>query len=238
MPVSPLIADLVLANQILFDQGVVDGFGHVSVRSDQRKDRYWLARSMAPSLVQAGDIVEYDLESAPVNANAPKSYVERFIHGEIYRNRADVMAVVHSHSLAVIPFGVSATPLRAVFHMGSFLRDVKKYDIRVASGRMTDMLIRDHDLGHSLAATLGSSPVALMRGHGVTVVGASLKEAVFRSVYTEANARAQMQAIALGGPVEYLSDEEAELAERANSAQYDRPWELWKSHAVSVRTGK
>jgi ribulose-5-phosphate 4-epimerase/fuculose-1-phosphate aldolase len=228
MATNPQIADLVLANHILYDQGVVDGFGHVSVRSRERKDRYFLSRSMAPPLVEAGDIVEYDIESNPVNPNAPRGYVERYIHGEIYRNRPDVMAVVHSHSPAVIPFGVSTVPLRAVFHMGGFLRDVKVFDIHAASGRATDMLIRDHDLGHELAATLGLSSVALMRGHGVTVVGASLKEAVFRAVYTEVNARVQAQAIALGGPVQYLSFEEAELAERANSQQYDRPWDLWK----------
>jgi len=120
--------------------------------------------------------------------------------------------------------------------MGAFLRDVKKYDIRTVSGRMTDMLIRDHDLGHSLAMALGNSPIALMRGHGVTVVGASLQEALFRAVYTEVNARVQMQAMSLG-PVEYLSAEEAELAEKANSGQYGRPWDLWKGQAIAKRKG-
>ena len=189
---------------------------------------------MAPSLVQAEDILEYDLESSPIDAAGRRSYLERFIHGEIYRARPDVMAVVHNHSAAVIPFTVSSAPLRPVFHMGGFLRDVKKYDIRTVSGRMTDMLIRDHDLGHSLAMALGSSPVALMRGHGVTIVGANLKEAMFRSVYTEVNARVQMQAMSLGA-VEYLSTEEAELAEKANSGQYDRPWDLWKGQAIAKR---
>jgi HCOMODA/2-hydroxy-3-carboxy-muconic semialdehyde decarboxylase len=235
MAVIPLIADLVVANHILNDQGVVDGFGHVSVRSDQRKDRYFMARNMAPSLVQAEDILEYDLESNPVNALGRRSYLERFIHSEIYRARPDVMAVVHNHSAAVIPFSVSTAPLRPVYHMGGFLRDIKKFDIRTASGRMTDMLIRDHDLGFSLAMALGNSPVALMRGHGATVVGASLKEVIFRAVYTEVNARVQMQAMALGGAVEYLSPEEAEFAEKSNAGQYDRPWDLWKNQAIAAR---
>jgi ribulose-5-phosphate 4-epimerase/fuculose-1-phosphate aldolase len=238
MASASLIADLVVANHILYNQGVVDGFGHVSVRDDQRPDRFWLARSMAPSLVQAEDILEYDLESTALNANGRRSYVERFIHGEVYRNRPDVMAVVHDHSPAVIPFGVSTVPLRPVFHMSGFLRDVKKFDIRAASGQMTDMLIRNHDLGHSLAMTLGNSPVALMRGHGVTVVGATLKEAIFRAVYTEVNARVQTQAITLGGPVEYLAEQEAELAETANRAQHDRPWELWKLQAIANRQNR
>ena len=235
MPSDTLIADLVLANHILFDQGVVDGFGHVSVRDDRNPERFLLSRSMAPALVNAADIVEYDLNSNPVDPNAPRSYVERFIHGEIYRSRPDVMAVVHNHSPSVIPFGVSAAGLRPVYHMAGFLREIQKFDIRAAAGRMTDMLIRDASLGQSLASTLGASPVVLMRGHGATVVGASLKEAVYRSVYTEINARLQMQAMALGSQVEYLSFEEGELAERANSAQYDRPWELWKLAAMKNR---
>ena len=238
MPSALLIADVVLANHILSDQGVVDGFGHVSVRSDENKERYFMARSMAPSLVQTGDVLEYNLDSQAINPGDRRSYLERFIHSEIYRMRPDVISVVHSHSPAVIPFGVSRAPLEPVFHMAGFLRDVKKYDIRVASGQMTNMLISNHDLGVSLAAALGSSSIALMRGHGVTVVGASVKEAVFRSIYTEVNARIQMQAMALGTPVEYLSREEAELAEKANAAQYDRPWELWQKHAEETRRVK
>ena len=238
MAVNPLFTELAIANHILFDQGVVDGFGHVSLRNPEKPDHFFLARSMAPSLVEATDILEYDVESEAVNAAGRRSYLERFIHGEVYRNRKDVMSVVHTHSPAIIPFSVSSVPLRPVYHMSGFLRDVKKYDIRTASGQMTDMLIRDHDLGHSLAMALGDGPVALMRGHGITVVGATLKEAVFRAVYSEMNARVQIQAIAIGGPVEYLSQQEAELAERSNRAQYDRPWDLWKAQAIANRKVK
>ena len=227
MPSPQLIIDLVSANHILAEQGVVDGFGHISVRSDENKERYFLARNMAPASVQAGDILEYDLDSKPLNDGGRRSYLERFIHGEVYRLRPDVMSVVHSHSPAVIPFGVSRVPLQAVYHMAGFLRDIKKYDIRTASGQMTDLLIKNHDLGISLAATLGASPVVLMRGHGVTVVGDSIKAAVVRSVYTEMNARIQIQAISLGGPVEYLSPEEAEQTEKSIVGQYDRAWDLW-----------
>ncbi len=226
MAVSPFIADLVFANRILYDQGILDGFGHVSVRSDQSADRYFLARAIAPSLVQPEDILEYDLDSLPTTA--AHSYLERFIHGEIYRERPDVMSVVHSHSPNLIPFGVSSVPLRAVCHMGGFLRDVKKFDIRIATGQMTDMLIRSQDLGRSLAMSLEKSSIILMRGHGTTAVGASLKEATFRAIYAELNAVLQMRAMSLGEPVQYLSSEEAELAEIANASQYDRPWELWK----------
>ena len=237
MALNPLFAELAIANHILFDQGVVDGFGHVSLRNPERPDHFFLARNMAPSLVEAADILEYDVESEPVNAAGRRSYLERFIHGEVYRNRKDVMSVVHTHSPAVIPFSVSTVPLRAIFHMGGFLRDVKNYDIRTANGP-TDMLIRNHDLGHSLAMTLGDSSVALMRGHGITVVGVNLKEAIFRAVYAEMNARVQLQAIALGGPVEYLSPKEAELAEKSTSGQYDRPWDLWKAQALASRKAK
>ncbi len=234
-PSIDLIADLVLANHILFDQGVVDGFGHVSVRHDKYSNRFLLVRSMAPLLVQAEDIIEYDLDSNPLNANGRKSYVERFIHSEIYRARPDVVSIVHSHSDSVISFGVSSVGLRPVFHMGGFLTNVKKYDIRVESGRMTDTLVSDRDLGHSLAKTLGEAPVALMRGHGSVAVGASLQEAVFRAVYTEINAKIQAQAISLGGTVEYLSIEEGELATRSCSAHCGRTWELWKRDALAIR---
>jgi ribulose-5-phosphate 4-epimerase/fuculose-1-phosphate aldolase len=229
-----IVADLVIANHILYDQGVVDGFGHISVRHPEQPDRFLLSRSSAPSLVQPDDIVEYDLDSNPVNASGVKSYLERFIHGEIYRTRPDVMSVVHSHSPSVIPFAVSSVPLRPVYHMAGFLRDVRKFEIRAASGRMTNMLVSDAGLGRSLAEVLGDSPVVLMRGHGVTAVGSSLKEAVFRAIYTEINARVQIQAIGLGGDIEYLSPQEAALAEEANSGVYDRPWQLWKRRVVST----
>ena len=234
-PVDPaLIEDLVAANRILVDQGVLDGYGHVSVRHPAGPQRYLMSRSLAPELVTTADVMEYDLDSTPVDARERTSYLERFIHGEIYRARPDVRAVVHHHSPSVIPFGVGTALLRPLYHMSAFLGGgVPVYDIKTTSGRSTDMLVRDAALGRGLAQTLGSRPVALMRGHGAVVVASSLPIAVFRSVYTEMNARLQAQAMALGGPVTYLDDEEARRAEASIGGTVDRPWELWRRKALA-----
>jgi ribulose-5-phosphate 4-epimerase/fuculose-1-phosphate aldolase len=228
-----LIDDLVAANRILADQGVVDGYGHVSLRHPADPQRYLMSRSIAPELVTAGDVMEYDLDSTAVDARGRTSYLERFIHGEIYRVRPDVKAVVHNHSPSVIPFGVSTAPLRPLYHMSAFLGGgVPVFDIKVAAGQPTDMLVRTPALGRALAQTLGDRPVALMRGHGAVVVGDSLPRVVFRSVYTEVNARLQAQAMALGGPVTYLDDEEARRADTSVGGTVPRPWELWKKKAL------
>ena len=232
-PDPQLVADLVAANHILVDQGVLDGYGHVSARHDRDPARFLMSRSIAPELVTAADVLEYDLESEPVAAAGRTSYLERFIHGEIYRARPDVTAVVHNHSPSVIPFGVSTAPLRPLYHMSAFLGGgVPVFDIRQAGG-MTDMLVRDAALGRALAGTLGAAPVVLMRGHGAVVVGPSLPIAVFRSVYTEVNARLQAQAMALGGTVTYLDPEEARRAEGSVGGTVPRPWELWKRKALA-----
>jgi ribulose-5-phosphate 4-epimerase/fuculose-1-phosphate aldolase len=233
-PDPKLIEDLVAANRILVDQGVVDGYGHVSVRHDKAADRYLMSRSIAPELVTAADIMEYDLDSVPVDPRGRAVYLERFIHGEIYRVRPDVRAVVHNHSPSVIPFGVTGAPLRPLYHMSAFLwPGVPVFEIRSAGGPATDMLIRDAALGQALARSLGAGPVALMRGHGAVVVGASIPEVVFRSVYTEVNARLQAQAMALGGTVTYLDPEEAKRAQASIGGTIGRPWELWKKKALA-----
>ena len=233
-PVDPkLLDDLVAANRILADQGVVDGYGHVSVRHPADPQRYLMSRSIAPELVTVADIMEYDLDSTAVDARGRTSYLERFIHGEIYRVRPDVLAIVHNHSPSVIPFGVSTPPLRPLYHMSAFLGGgVPVFEIRKASSQPTDMLVRDPALGRALAQTLGARPVALMRGHGCVVVAASIPIVVFRSVYTEMNARLQAQAMALG-PVTYLDDEEAKRAEASVGGTIPRPWELWKKKALA-----
>jgi ribulose-5-phosphate 4-epimerase/fuculose-1-phosphate aldolase len=235
-PAAPaLLDDLVAANRILADQGVVDGYGHVSTRHPRDPHRYFLSRSFAPELVTAADIMEYDLDSSAVDARGRTDYLERFIHGEIYKVRPDVKAIVHNHSPAVIPFGVSGVSLRPLYHMSAFLGGgVPVFDIRDAGG-MTDMLIRDQALGRALAQTLGERPVTLMRGHGAVVVGPSLRAAVFRSVYTEMNARLQAQAMALGGQVLYLDPEEARRAEISVASTIGRPWELWKRRVLGSR---
>jgi ribulose-5-phosphate 4-epimerase/fuculose-1-phosphate aldolase len=227
-----LIGDLVAANHILGEQGIFDGFGHVSVRRGGNPNRYLLSRSLAPELVTADDIVELDLESKPLNAGGRVMYLERFIHGAIYKARPDVNAIVHSHSPALIPFSVSSVPLRPVSHTAGFITDgVPIFDIRKASG-FTDMLVSDADRAARLAATLGTQPAVLMRGHGVVVVGASLPIAVGRSIYLELNAKLQAQAIALGGPITYLDPQEARRVMAAGeNAGYQRAWDLWKKKA-------
>jgi ribulose-5-phosphate 4-epimerase/fuculose-1-phosphate aldolase len=233
---TSLIDDLVVANHILFDQGVLDAFGHVSVRDPADASKFFLSRSLAPSRVKAEDIVHYQLDGTPVSSDAPKGYLERFIHSEIYRTRPDVQSVVHSHSASVIPFGASSVALRPMVHVAGFLRAVSKFDIREATGESTDMLVRTPELGAYLATALGRADVALMCGHGCVVVGASLKLAVYRAVYTEVNARIQQQAHQLGGAYRTLDDTEAALADEANSGQVDRPWQLWAEAARRARS--
>ena len=225
-----LIQDLVLANRILSSEGVVDAYGHVSVRDDRNPKHYLLARHMAAGLVTAADIVEYDLDSKPLTGDASGGYTERFIHGEIYKTRPDVMAIVHCHAPDVIPFGASTVPLLPISHMAAFLGEgVPVFEIRTAGG-MTDMLIRNPELGHALAVTLGNKPAALMRGHGAVVVASSLHVVVGRAYYMNMNARLQAQAIALGGQVTYLEPEEARKA--APQDGYERAWAFWK-HKVA-----
>jgi HCOMODA/2-hydroxy-3-carboxy-muconic semialdehyde decarboxylase len=228
-----LIEDLVAANRILYDQGVVDGFGHVSARHDKHADRFLLARNMAPGLVTTADIMSFDLDGNALGGDTRTAYLERFIHSEIYRARHDVMAVVHSHSQTVIPFGlVAGVPLRPVFHMGSFLpARTPIFEIREPAGPASDMLIRSPELGVALSRSLGSGAAVLMRGHGATVVGSTLRQAVFQAVYTEVNAQIQVEALRLG-PVNYLTEEEAANAARTIAGQINRAWELWRMKAL------
>jgi HCOMODA/2-hydroxy-3-carboxy-muconic semialdehyde decarboxylase len=182
--------------------------------------------------VTRDDIMTFDMASVPQNGDTRTPYLERFIHGEIYRARPDVAAVVHSHSPGVIPFGATRTPLRPVYHMSGFLgAGCALFEIRDVAGD-SDLLIRDPALGRALAAALGSRPAVLMRGHGSTVVGASLEQAVYRAIYTEMNAHLQAQAMALGD-VTYLNDAEAALAAATNDTQIARAWELWARRVAS-----
>ena len=236
LPPDPvLVEDLVAANRILYNEGVVDGFGYVSVRHDKSPERFLLARSMAPGLVTAADILEHGLDGEPVDPQGRTPYLERFIHSEIYRLRPEVQAIVHSHSPAVIPFGVVAgASLRPIYHMSSFLgANVPVFEIREAGGPATDMLIRNAPLGAALAKNLGQAAVALLRGHGNVVVGGSIREVVFRAIYTEVNARLQTDAMRLGaGEIVFLNPEEARMATENNRGQHNRPWELWKAQAL------
>src|SRR5262249_1383426 len=185
-PVDPaLIDDLVTANRILADQGVLDAYGHVSIRHPANPNRYLVSRAMSPANVTAADIMEFDLDSNPVDRRDRSVFLERFIHGEIYKARPDVNAVIHSHSPGVIPFGVTTVPVRPVMQTAAFLHvGVPVFEIREAGGA-TDLLVRTGALAKALAATLGNKPVALMRGHGDVVVGPNVKRATIRAVYTE-----------------------------------------------------
>jgi ribulose-5-phosphate 4-epimerase/fuculose-1-phosphate aldolase len=236
-PADPaLVEDLVAANRILSNEGVVDGFGHVSVRHDGAPGVFLLARSMAPGLVTAADIVQYDMAGNALGDDRTP-YVERFIHSEIFKAQPGAVAIVHSHSPAVIPFGVTDAKLRPVYHMSSFLgADVPVFEIRDTHGDKTDMLIRSPELGAALAQSLGAATVALMRGHGNVVVGRSIPEVVFRAIYTEMNARLQADALRLGGGrVTYLSDGEAAASMATNAGVLTRAWDLWKAAALGKR---
>jgi ribulose-5-phosphate 4-epimerase/fuculose-1-phosphate aldolase len=227
-----LVEDLVAGSRILAKEGVLDAYGHISARCDKRPEHFIMSRSRAPALVTAADLMELDADSEPLPGDSRKGFIERYIHGEIYRTRPDVMAVVHSHSPSVIPFGVTRTKLRPVSHMGGFLwSGAPVWDIRKVREE-NDLLVRDRPLGKALASTLGNCTCVLMRGHGVTVVGSSVQEAVFRAVYTEMNARVQLQSTLLEGPIEFLSDHEARAVDAANRGTLERPWELWKIAAL------
>ena len=223
--------DLVAAYRILAEYGVIDAYGHVSLRSPSNPQRYYLARSLAPERVQPEDILEYDLDSNPLDARGRESVTERFIHGEILKARPEIMAVVHNHSPSVVPFSVTGVPMRALWHMAAFIGDgLPNWEIRdVRKG--TDLLVRDAQLGASLAKTLGPKPAALMRGHGSVTVGESLPRAVGRSVYLELSARMQMQALQLSQKVNYL--DEAEVKASTPLQDYKRAWPMWREKALA-----
>jgi len=224
--VQQTIEELFAANRILVGEGVLDGFGHVSARSPLERARYFMTRGNSGGPATEDGVLELDADSNPVRASDARPSIERFIHGEIYRERPDVMAIVHTHAPPLIPFGVSTTPLRPLHHMCGFLEDgAPVFDIRREHG-LTNMLITSGELGQALAASLGRRAVVLMRGHGATVVGTSLKEAVFRAVYATLNAQLLPIALALGQPT-YLDPEEARLADEIHHAVLDRPWQHW-----------
>ena len=232
---NDLAADLAAASRILAAQGVVDGFGHVSMRHPRAPDRYFMARSLAPALVTPEDVLEYDLDSNALDAKGRSSFLERFIHGEIYKARPDVMAVVHSHSPSVIPFGLVGVPMRAMFHNAGFLAEgAPVFDIREKFGA-TDMLVSSADKGVALARLMGRKDIVLMRAHGSVACGPNLQSAVFRAVYTEVNARIQhwTTALAGGGPIAAVDPEEGRLTDVVNRTAGMRAWDLWRAQVRS-----
>jgi HCOMODA/2-hydroxy-3-carboxy-muconic semialdehyde decarboxylase len=229
-----LIEDIATGSRILANLGVVDGFGHVSARDPANPSHFLMSRSLAPALVTPHDIMEFDQDGNAVDPRGRAVFLERFIHAEIYKARPDVMAVVHAHSPDVIPFAVSKTPLRPLYHNAAFLAaGVPVWDIGKEFGA-TNMLVSDNAIGKSLAQALSDKSVVLMRGHGDVAVGPSVKVAVFRAYYTNVNARLQAQAIGLGSEVTYLSAEEGTKADAINLVVLDRVWNLWKQQVQAA----
>ncbi len=223
--------DLVAANRILAAHGVIDAYGHVSMRSPRNPGRYYVARAIAPETVQVEDLLEYDLDSRCIDEKGAESVRERFIHGEIYKARPDVMAVVHNHSPSVIPFGATGVPMRPIYHMAAFVGEgVPVFEIRDFE-KGTDLLVKSAFLGNALAKVLGAKPAALMRGHGATVVGENLPRAVGRSIYLEQSAQLQMQALLLSKNVTFLDDAEVKASNPVQN--YKRAWPMWREKALA-----
>jgi ribulose-5-phosphate 4-epimerase/fuculose-1-phosphate aldolase len=226
-PKPPQIDELVLANRILSNENVLDAYGHVSIRDERNPNQFLMARAIAAGTVTAADLITYDLEGNPIGDTRP-SFSERFIHGQIYKARPDVMSVVHFHAADLIPFTVSAVPLRPILHMAGFLpHAVPVFEIRKAGG-MTDMLVRSNELGKALADSLGDKPVVLLRGHGAAAVGPNLHIAVGRAYYTVANAKAQLQTMLIAGDkITFMDPEEGKKA--ADQDGFERGWNFWKT---------
>jgi len=225
---NDLVAELALANRILAHEGVLDAFGHVSVRHPDDPNRYLLSRSRSPLLIEPDDILEYTLDSKPVKPPTVHLYAERVIHGCVYQARKDVMAVCHHHAPAVMPFCIAGKPIQPVFHLGAAMgEDVPFWDQHVEFGD-TNLLVVKPEEGQSLARALGQHPFVLMNRHGATVVGGGLKELVSRSIFICQNADYQLRALALGTP-DRLRPGEVKLAGAISLMPnvVTRTWEYW-----------
>jgi ribulose-5-phosphate 4-epimerase/fuculose-1-phosphate aldolase len=222
-----LIEELVTANRILAREGVVDSFGHVSVRHPYDPQHYLLSRARAPDCIENGDIMEFALDGTAIDARGRVPYLERFIHGALYELRPDVMSVVHNHSESVIPFGVTGKPIKPIFHMGASIgRAVPVWDSHDHFGD-TALLVENMDMGRDLAKLMGTGGAALMRGHGATVAGRNIRHAVYISVYLEVNARLQKEAMDIGD-VKFLTPGEVDkVVARTGSYGINRAWENW-----------
>ena len=221
------IADLVTASHMLANEGILDSFGHVSTRSLQNPERFFMPRAMAPALVTRADIVEVGLDCKPVAPNAPRLNGERYIHCQVYKARSDVQSVIHTHDGAVLPFGIAGVPLKPVVAQAGFLPpETPLFEVRDANAneQKRGMLVLNANLGDALARTLGRNPVVLMRGHGETVVGRSVREATVRTLYTRINAQAQSAAMALNPKITAMNESELET-NAAENFDADRPWQ-------------
>jgi ribulose-5-phosphate 4-epimerase/fuculose-1-phosphate aldolase len=227
-----VLEDLAASSRILADQGVFDAAGHVSMRHPGHPERFLMSRSLAPQMITADDIMEFDIDSNAIDARGRNGFIERYLHGEIFRARPDVMAIAHSHSPSTIAFGLSNVPMRAMYHNAAFLAaGVPVFDIREKFGA-TDIVISTAEKGAALAKVLADKPVALLRAHGMVATGPSLPVAVFRAIFTVTSANIQHQALALGGPVAALDAEEGRLADVVNVQTVGRAWDLWKKRVT------
>ena len=226
--------ELVTANRILAREGVVDAFGHASIRHPRDPERYLLSRARAPECIEAGDLMEFTLDGRPVDAASRQPYAERHIHGAIYERRPDIGAVIHHHSPAVIPFGITGTPLKPVMHMCASIGDeVPIWDSRHRFGD-TNLLVTTMEMGRDLAAALDRRPAALMRGHGAVVAGPSLREVVFNAIYLQLNAELQLKAATLGEITYLTSGEIAAIVSTRASFTFERAWEYWCRRAAML----
>jgi ribulose-5-phosphate 4-epimerase/fuculose-1-phosphate aldolase len=224
------LRDLVAANRILAREGVVDGFGHASIRHPEQPGRFILSRSRAPELVALDDLMVFEPDGSPLDQQGRLMYAERFIHAALYETRPDVGAVIHNHSHAVIPFSVTDLPLRPMIHLAGSIGDRPPvWDIRTKFGD-TDMLVVTLEQGRDLAAAVGGGRVALMRGHGCVIAGATIREAVMIAIYLQINAALQMEAMRLGEP-RYLTPGEVALTGKLAPLGVDRAWEYWRRRA-------
>ena len=228
-----VINDLIAANRILAAEGVVDSFGHVSVRHPTRSDLFLISRTKSPEIVQPEDIMEMNFEGNEANPSGRTPYGERFIHAAIYAARPEVGAVVHSHSRTTIPFSVTNERLRPITHVSVTIGfEVPVWDPQDHFGD-TNMLVSSLELGQDLARSLASRPTILMRGHGSTTVGTELRDAVYTAIYLEVNAQLQLQAKLLNaGPIKFLTSGEIEkfaahLNRHTPNVGYDKAWENW-----------
>lgn len=221
------IADVITASHMLANEGILDSFGHVSTRSAKNPERFFIPRAMAPALITRADMVEVGLDCKPVDPNAPRLNGERYIHCQIYKARSDAQSVIHTHDMAVLPFGIAGVTLKPVVAQAGFLPpETPLFEIRNANASETrrGMLILNAHLGDELAKTLGTHPVVLMRGHGDAVVGRSVREATIRTIYTRINAQAQLAALSLSPNIVSLNASELEVNSKENF-DADRPWQ-------------
>jgi HCOMODA/2-hydroxy-3-carboxy-muconic semialdehyde decarboxylase len=225
------LEELVTANHILAREGVVDSFGHISIRHPDNPDRYLLSCSRAPECIKVEDLMEFTLEGEAVDPKGRDPYAERAIHGSVYELRPDINAVVHNHSPNVIPYGVTGTPLKPLLHMAAGMgSDMPIWDSRTHFGDTT-LLVTTMDMGRDLASMLADNRAALMRGHGCVVVGKSVREVVFSSIYLEMNAELQFKAAMLG-EITFLSEGEVDaILERRGPYTFERAWERWCGRA-------